>query len=308
MNVHNNLKLFQELISCSHKLYLWSYTPDLTLISTNCPTDMIDGNSFFMINQSEPLLKYAQNGHRPFVMDSFLNILWIADFEWEGDDLQKIHMIGPTFSGGNSYQKLKEKLDAHNLSVQAKIAVLKQLDEIPILPTNLLFQYAIMLHYCITEEKISSQDLQYPAMLSEEEGPKDIQNISDEHPGIWASEQMLVKMFREGNPNYKDALEKSSTLSSGVKFNSGDSLRHSKNNMIVLLTLCSRAAIEGGLSPSISYTLCDYYTQRCEDAGSISEMTILSRTMLEDYMQRVRQARADSAISRTVQSLSLIHI
>lgn len=302
MNVHNNLKLFQELISCSHKLYLWSYTPDLTLISTNCPTDMIDGNSFFMINQSEPLLKYAQNGHRPFVMDSFLNILWIADFEWEGDKLQKIHMIGPTFSGGNSYQKLKEKLDAHNLSVQAKIAVLKQLDEIPILPTNLLFQYAIMLHYCITEEKISSQDLQYPAMLSEEEGPKDIQNISDEHPGIWASEQMLVKMFREGNPNYKDALEKSSTLSSGVKFNAGDSLRHSKNNMIVLLTLCSRAAIEGGLSPSISYTLCDYYTQRCEDAGSISEMTILSRTMLEDYMQRVRQSRADSTISRTVQS------
>ncbi len=84
MDIQTNLKLFQELISCSHKLYLWSYTPDLTLLHTNCPEEMIDGNSFFMIaNQSEPLLKYAQNGHHPFVMDSFLNILWIADFEWE---------------------------------------------------------------------------------------------------------------------------------------------------------------------------------------------------------------------------------
>lgn len=302
MDIQTSLKLFQELISCSHKLYLWSYTPDLTLLHTNCPEEMIDGNSFFMINQSEPLLKYAQNGHHPFVMDSFLNILWIADFEWEEDRLQKIHIIGPTFSGRNSYQKLKEKLDQHNLSVQAKLAVLKQLDEIPILPTNLLFQYAIMLHYCITGEKISSQDLQYPAMLQEEDSPEDIRNISDEHRGIWASEQMLVQMFREGNPNYKDALEKSSSLSSGVKFDAGDSLRHSKNNLIVLLTLCSRAAIEGGLSPSISYTLCDYYTQRCEDAGTISETTNLCRTMLEDYMQRVRQARVNSAISKTVQS------
>jgi AraC-like DNA-binding protein len=179
--------------------------------------------------------------------------------------------------------------------------VLKQLDTVPIIPTNLLFQYAIMLHYCITEEKITSQDLQYSSRY-EEEKPDDIQNISEEHRGIWAAEQEFLNMIREGSSNYKEALEKSSFLSSGVKFDTGDSLRKSKNNFLVLLTLCSRATIEGGLSPAISYTLFDYYIQRCEDADSISELTLLCRTMLEDFIQRVQITKQNAAISKSVQS------
>jgi len=301
-NISENLSLFQELISCNHKLYFWSYSPDFKLLHTNCPEDLIDSDSIFLINQSKPLLTYAQNGHYPFILESFLNILWIADFEWEQDNLQIIHILGPVFSGRNSYQQLKHKLDQRNFSVPAKLAVLKQLDSIPILPTNLLFQYAIMLHYCITEEKISSQHLQYSSLFDEDKATEDIQKISDEHRGIWVAEQAFLNMLREGNPNYKDALEKSSSLSSGMKSDLGNSLRHAKNNLIVLLTLCSRASIEGGLSPSISYTLCDYYTKRSEDADTISELTLLCRTLLEDFIQRVRQAKQNTDISTPVQS------
>ena len=67
-----------------------------------------------------------------------------------------------------------------------------------------------------------------------------------------------VKEFleiREGNPDYRRALGKSMTLSSGMKVELGDTLRANKNNLLVLLTLCSRAAIEGGLNPSTAYTL-----------------------------------------------------
>ncbi|MDF2587270.1 MAG: AraC family transcriptional regulator [Anaerocolumna sp.] len=301
-NIKENLLLFQELIGCNHNLYFWSYSPDFELLHSNCPRELIDSDSIFLINQAEPLLTYAQNGHYPFILDSFLNLLWIADFEWEEDKLQKIHIIGPAFSGRNSYQQLKHKLDQRNFSVTAKLAVLKRLDSIPILPTNLLFQYAIMLHYCITGEKISSQNLQYTSHYEENEIHEDLQGISNEHRGIWVAEQAFLNMLREGNPDYKDALEKSISLSSGVKFDVGDSLRQAKNNLLVLLTLCSRTAIEGGLSPTISYTLCDYYTQRSEDSGTISELSLLCRTMLEDYVQRVRQAKLDIDISKSVQS------
>jgi AraC-like DNA-binding protein len=70
----------------------------------------------------------------------------------------------------------------------------------------------------------------------------------------------------------------------------------------VLLTLCSRAAIEGGLSPATSYSLCDYYTQKTEDAESISELTILSTNMLEDFIQRVQLTKEQAEISKSVQS------
>ncbi|KAB1438680.1 helix-turn-helix domain-containing protein [Candidatus Galacturonibacter soehngenii] len=301
-NIKENLSLFQELISCSHKLYLWSYSSDFELLHTNCPNHLKESESIFLFNQAKPLLDYAQTGHYPFILESFLNVLWISVFERRENKLFKIHIIGPAFCGRNSYQQLKHKLDQRNFSVPARLAVLKQLDSIPILPTNLIFQYAIMLHYCITGEKIASTDLQYPSQHDHKITNIDNVLVSEEHPGIWAAEQEFLTMIREGNPNYKAALDKSSFLSSGIRFDTGDSLRKSKNNLLVLLTLISRAAIEGGLSPSTSYTLCDYYTQKSEDAKSISELTILCRNMLEDFIKRVQQTKDNAEISKTVQS------
>lgn len=45
-------------------------------------------------------------------------------------------------------------------------------------------------------------------------------------------------------------------------------LRQSKNHGIVLVTIASRAALEGGLPPEISYSLSDIYIQKIEDAPS----------------------------------------
>jgi len=302
MRIKENLELYQELIKCSHNVYYWIYSPELTLLHTSCPKELADGNNYFLLSQSVPLLNHAKNGHYPFIMDTFLNLLWIADFEWEGEKLNRIHIIGPTFSGRTSYQKVKESFDRHNLSVKIRMDVMKQLEGVPILPTNLLFQYAIMLHYCITGEKIAIHDLEFITSLEEHEDTEEISLTSDEHRGIWAAEQTLLQMIREGNPNYKEALGASSTLSNGVKFDSGDTLRNARNNLMVLLTLCSRAAVEGGLSPSVSYTMQDYYTQRVEDSGSIPDISILAETILEDYVQRVRQARTNDSISKSVQN------
>jgi AraC-like DNA-binding protein len=301
-HIKENLSLFQELISCNNELYLWTYSPDFKLLHTNCPTELVERDNIFLINQSEILLSYAKTGHYPCVLDSFLNILWIAAFERKNGKLQQIHIIGPAFYGTNSYQNLKHKLDQRNYSVPARLAVLKQLDSIPIVPSNLLSQYAIMLHYCITGEKITSQNIAYLSSIEDKNKSHDTKHIAEEHPGIWAAEQEFLNMIREGSPDYKIGLEKSSFLSSGVRHDTGDSLRKSKNNLLVLLTLCSRAAIEGGLSPATSYSLCDYYTQKTEDAESISELTILSTNMLEDFIQRVQLTKEQAEISKSVQS------
>ncbi len=302
MNLTENLELFQELISCSHNVYYWTYTPDLKLLHTSCPKEFVDGNHFFLLSQSTPLLKYARTGHYPFILDTFLNLLWVADFEWEGDELIHIHVVGPTFAGRTSYEQLKESLDRHDLSVQVRFNVSKKLDEVPIIPTNLLYQYAIMLHYCITGEKIAIHQLQHIVSSDESAETEVLTSGSDEHRGIWATEQIFLQNIREGNPGYKEAFNLSRTISSGVKFDSGNPLRNAKNNMLVLLTLCSRAAIEGGLSPTVSYTMQDYYTQRVEDSASIPEISVLGETVLEDYVRRVGQVRANAHISKSVGS------
>lgn len=117
------------------------------------------------------------------------------------------------------------------------------------------------------------------------------------------AEQTFLSMIREGNPEYKKALAKSMTLSSGIKAEIGDSLRMSKNNLLVLLTLCSRAAIDGGLNPSIAYTLNDYYAGRIEECKTTADTTNLSREFLDDYVHRVRAAKETNSHSRQIQNI-----
>lgn len=305
MDVRKNLELFQELISCSQQLYLWSYDSDMQLLHTTCPDVEIVGNYIFMDDQIDRILQYGKEGHYPLVLPTFLNILYVAVFEREKttDQLLHVHIIGPMFSGENSHQKIREKLEARNWSVKSRVRILKRLDDVPIVPSNLMYQYTIMLHYCVTGEKISIGDLVYSSMYQDaEENTADIMNVSNEHLGIWAAEQDFLNAIRTGNSNYHAALNRSMQLSYGIKITAPDSLDHAKYNLIALITLCSRAAIEGGLSPALSYNLCDYYSQRVIDAGSISETSTLVTTIVEDYIQRVRKLHAKSNISKTIQS------
>lgn len=301
MNISENLALFQELISCNHRLYLWHFSPEMVLLYTNCPENLVSGYQYFLTTQTQTLLGHAPDGHYPLIMDTSLNILWIADFHWQENALNSIYIMGPVFTGNYSFQRVKNSLTHRDFSVRTLEEVMKQIEQIPIIPSNILFQYAVMLHYCITGEKISYKHFLFSS--SRQDSPKSLpENSEKEHTGIWASEQILLDMVRSGNLDYMDALSVSSSLSSGVKYASKDSLREAKSNGLVLLVLVSRAAIEGNLNPDISYTLCDYYAQRIEDTDNVTDISILCQTMLDDYIQRVRSTKENSGISQSTLS------
>lgn len=300
MNIYNKLIFFQELIECTYTVYLWSYSPDLTLLHTNCPPRLLTRDAVSILNFADSLLAYVnKRGRYPFILDTSLGLLWIASFEYNDSGLDKIYLLGPAFTGKNSHLMIKDDMNRRNLSVKLRSKIFRQIDEIPIIPSTTLFQYATMMHYCITGERITSADIQFP---QNEAGSTadDIRFISEEHRGIWIVEQNLLNMIREGNPDYITALERSQSLSYGVKLETGDSMRQQKNSVHVLLTLCSRAAIEGGLNPSISYTLSDYYSQQIEDSKATSDLTKISFRLLEDYVARVRQSKADTCISKQI--------
>lgn len=303
MDVKEKLAFFQELINCNYKIYFWSYTPEMTLIETSCPAALMAGDAVSLLNFSGSLNKYIQDGGRyPFILETSLNMLYIAGFVYRGRELEQICLLGPAFTGRNSHLLFKKELDQRNLSVKLRSAIFRQIEEVPIIPATQLFQYAVMLHYCLTGKKITSNEIQFPSGESST-AFDEIQLISEEHRGIWLAEQALLQMFREGNPEYKRALDRSSSLSTGIRFDTGDSLRQQKNSVIVLLALCSRAAMEGGLNPSIAYSLNDYYVQMIEDCRTTSALSSLTRTMMDDFIQRVRDTKKEGSVSRQIQSI-----
>lgn len=71
---------------------------------------------------------------------------------------------------------------------------------------------------------------------------------------------------------------------------------------VVFISLCVRAAIEGGLSPDTAYTLGDSYIQSILNCKTVSDAMVIGHNMYEDFILRVHKYKMQPHISQTIQS------
>lgn len=69
----------------------------------------------------------------------------------------------------------------------------------------------------------------------------------------------------------------------------GEPIRHYKNALIILNSLCQRAAIVGGIDPETCYQLGEVYIHRIEACKNVDELNALSGLVM-DYSSRVAEA------------------
>lgn len=302
MESQEKIRFFLELLNCNYQLHFWQYDGEYRLIETNWNNELFSGEFFSFIGMEKLLKERQQEGKMdPVILEAGNNLLWIAGFEHRENTVRHVFYIGPIFSGKDSLLILRKKLDTYNLSVSLRTRMFRTFEEIPVVPFHILRQYAVMLEYTLNSRKIDISDIEVVNIISGEE--KDIQfRTSERHFGIWEAEQNLCRMIEEGSPRYKEMLKASSLMSSGMKVDYGDTLRSHKNNILVLLILCSRASMRGGLSPEIAYNLNDYYAQKIEQCQSMADTTKLGAQILEDYVARVRESRENPDVSDSIRN------
>ena len=290
-NTERSLKLFQELLTCAHNVYFWTYDAQLTNTGTNCP-DAAALNSFFLGNKEQiRLLLPLGEKNRPAVLEDSLGLIWIADYEKDtGGSLLNIHVIGPVFIEDVSERALENALRSMEIPVNQRPSLLRILESLPVIPVTRFYEYGVMLHYCICGEKITFSDLQYP------ESPKHTKKENTSQPeshGTWAMEQELLHLIEEGNPEYRKRAGKLVTGGNIANLGKGDSLRQVKNITIIFTALCTRAAIRGGLSPEVAYTLSDKYIIGIESCAALSEVAEINEAMQEDFVNRVHKCKLE---------------
>lgn len=302
MESQEKIRFFLELLNCNYQLHFWQYDGEYRLIETNWNNELFSGEFFSFIGMEKLLKERQQEGKMdPVILEAGNNLLWIAGFEHRENTVRHVFYIGPIFSGKDSLLILRKKLDTYNLSVSLRTRMFRTFEEIPVVPFHILRQYAVMLEYTLNSRKIDISDIEVVNIISGEE--KDIQfGTSERHFGIWEAEQNLCRMIEEGSPRYKEMLKASSLMSSGMKVDYGDTLRSHKNNILVLLILCSRASMRGGLSPEIAYNLNNYYAQKIEQCQSMADTTKLGAQILEDYVARVRESRENPDVSDSIRN------
>jgi YesN/AraC family two-component response regulator len=76
---------------------------------------------------------------------------------------------------------------------------------------------------------------------------------------------------------------------------------HWKNMVIVAITLCTRAAIEGGADPVIAYRISDFYIQKADQCTDIARLISYRNHAVGELIRQVRKALLNGGCSSYVQ-------
>jgi AraC-like DNA-binding protein len=103
----------------------------------------------------------------------------------------------------------------------------------------------------------------------------------------YREEQLVLQAVREGRTADAIRLSESMDRDSG-RLSSAD-IQHRRNLAIVGITLCSRAAIEAGVSPTSAYRISGHYIQKCDEARDPAHMLHYRNRAIEELTGRVQE-------------------
>ena len=300
-----NLVLLQSLIPHGEKFYVWCYHPDGTLTATSCPAQEQEvlEQAFALFGGPDKMRQYAQEADnpRPRMIGSPIGMQWALSYESERNR-NLLFVIGPVFYAAPVEGQLRVALRPymHSRENAAWAATLyRLLPELPVLSYAIFTRYVMMVHNTLTGQQLGLDALD-AGQSSEEEIQASPAGERDRSK-VYLAERALLQMVRNGDINYQNALQGSGRLSPGVPIQGEDPLRQAKTSIIVFTSLVCRAAMEGGLSPEIAYSLGDSYIQTAENCRDSGELSALAHAMYHDFIYRVHYLHTNPNYSHAIQ-------
>ena len=299
-NCHKNLTLRHldrnaGLLGPADKVSLMFYHP---FLAGRCPEHLLD-----YIREQGSRHTHPCDCHFPPVMVSdMFELVWLCVFSHREGTVEDIYLLGPTHISERSKLLLSECLVSSGFSSSLKAGALEMFDQIAVVPVNALFHYASMLHYTLNGEQL-------PAYIPHAIASPRFQQLQERHASLyassyinWQTEEQLMKNIEEGNLHYQESYYTAIRTGSAGRQKGLSSLRQYKNILISFTTICCRAAIKGGLSPSIAYSMKDVYIAKAENAMNRSQLSEITHTMYDDFIQQVYQLKNHKAYSAPIQN------
>lgn len=108
----------------------------------------------------------------------------------------------------------------------------------------------------------------------------------DAYHHTYQEERALLDCVREGR--VEDALHFTRSMDGDLGKMSGKVLNQWRNTAIVGITLCTRAAIEGGISPAAAYQISDFYINKCDSCQDVAQMIRYRNSAIEKLASEVK--------------------
>ena len=300
--LYTKMEALQEIMSCVENLYVWQYDyaegEGMVLHVSNCREEAF-WHDIFKTRFAKVALKACKDSKDSVFLGDDIGILWIATPGRNGGRLQKVWLLGPVVESDLTEMRITERLKQKQVSIAYKRDFFRKLKQLPAVSHSVFCMLGTMLHFCVTGERIRMTDIRMqdsenvgmPA--ADEERNREQMRIGAEH------EALMLKAVREGNLQYGNQPQGDAYEIPGL-LAPGNPLRQFQDEIIVSITLCSRAAIAGGLSRETALMMSDSYIQAVEAAATVPEVGAIHMQMRREYAKRVHDLKQMEGASPAV--------
>ncbi|MCD8160382.1 MAG: hypothetical protein LUE61_04210 [Clostridiales bacterium] len=257
-----DLKAFRTLVGSCSPVWHWVLDPDLQLLESDCPASdaflrLLTGNG-----RAEVIVRRWTEKRRPFLLTIQPLLNWVIAFQGAGDTLHAVHAVGPFFSVVNESKNHAKILKDPSLNESDRASVGQWIGELPGVAPAVAISWAQMLHYCLTGEKLTSKDV--GGYLSESPTRQPRVHLSvdpfDKQTGNWEFEQEILEKIRKGDLSVLDTIARAGAHTPKTPMR--ENLEEYRQNGHLLLTLVSRAAVDGGMPQKSAFSLCTEYREK----------------------------------------------
>jgi AraC-like DNA-binding protein len=203
-------------------------------------------------------------------------------------DGEKYYLAGPMYVGRMDNIEKRKYCEYYHLDYNDEI----QINVMPLSKVIALVELLakILLGIELTDEKIISQNHRIePSQIRLDDKSMEEFHTLDEQAErthhTYQEERVLLSYVRDGI--VEKALEQNMLIDADTGRLSQNDLEHWKRVVIVAITLCTRAAIEGGLPPSEAYKISDYYIRKSDDCKGIPALIKIRNQAVKELTQRV---------------------
>lgn len=286
MELSQKVELLRDLLGCVGDISLWHLDPEMNLISTN-NWDPELFSVTFASGGKEAVQAYFEKADTPVIVSNGISISWLAAPHFVQGILVDTYLIGPVFTSVVSENYIQQRIrELHSPKEWADIT-LQYIHKVPVVSYQSLMQYGVMLHYCITGQKILPEAIQFINQPTAKEKTQAARHRSGELE--YAFQLEIMQAVEDGNVDYVHP-KRIYSASVGTISKEGP-LRQAKNIMITFITLITRAAIRGGMSATDAFDLSDFYILISEECSNEAEVYQNGQTCLRDFTQRVHRIK-----------------
>lgn len=300
LSLRIRIDTMQDMFLHALQLHYWHLDREMQLLETNCPNREFFYYVYTLSTCCTTAKQHFTKQEKPLVTTDQMGFSWIIDVLPDDEGKMEYFLLGPFFSMQASENDIRNMCYRLKLSSSLIEELLQQLKEIPVVHHQAAFGYGIMLHSCLTGNKIRPGDITLCVAPSEKAEEADW--TSSAWHGTWSVEQEMFNRIKDGNiEHFQELAAKFGTGRIGT-LSDGDPLRQAKNEGIVFTTLCSRAAILGGVSPEGGYSLADDYILKIESCKSVADVQYCNGEMVTAFISRVCHVKQNSCYSSVVQA------